>query len=315
MADLDRLVAMLKGAGEETRLRLLALLSRGELPVKDLTEILGQSQPRVSRHLRLLVEAGLVVRHAEGAWAYFGLCDEGEAGRLVGTIVGDICPRDPRVAGDREALKRVREKQQRRAEAYFAKVAGSWDALRRLHVSEAAIEESILEVLGGHKVSRLLDLGTGTGRMLELLAPLYDHGIGVDLSRDMIGVARAKLAGAGLTHAQGRLGDILDLESGAPVDLVTLHQVLHYFDDPGRVLESAAAQLVAGGRMVVVDLAPHDLEFLRTEHAHRRLGLSREQMQAWARGAGLKILRVVEHARPEHGQGLKVCLWLLEKTE
>ena len=182
-----------------------------------------------------------------------------------------------------------------------------------MHAPESAIENAILEVVGDRKVARLLDLGTGTGRMLELLADRYVSGTGIDSSRDMLGVARVKLSRAGLAHAQVRLGDILDPENGPGADVVTIHQVLHYFDDPARVLNNAARQLVDGGRIIVVDFAPHELEFLRTRHHHRRLGMSNKQMWGWARSSGLSFLDMLEFANPQDSQGLKVCLWLLEK--
>jgi ubiquinone/menaquinone biosynthesis C-methylase UbiE/DNA-binding transcriptional ArsR family regulator len=308
------LVEILRAAGETTRLRLLALLADGEQSVKDLTEILGQSQPRVSRHLKLLADAGLVRRHAEGAWAYYGLAEIGSGADLARWAVGRLNPDDPERQRDRARLADVRRTQQHLANAYFSKVAQSWDQLRQLHVSEEAVEAAVSLGFGAEQVDTFLDLGTGTGRMLELLAGKYRRGIGLDSSRDMLAVARAKLAAAGVSHAQVRLGDVLDLDPALPMaDRILFHQVLHYFDDPGRVLQGAARLLKPAGELLVVDFAPHELEFLRSHHAHRRLGLSVGQMQAWARAAQLDIIDFTPFPPAGQPEGLTVCLWRLAR--
>ncbi|WP_052731792.1 ArsR/SmtB family transcription factor [Devosia geojensis] len=312
MADLDSLVGVLKAAGEGTRLRLLTLLAEGDHTVKDLTEILRQSQPRVSRHLKLLADAGLVERNAEGAWAYYGLAQRGPASELARWLIKRVDRNDPELQRDRERQVAVRETQQRQAAEYFAKVAGSWDLLRSLHVPESAVEAAITAELSGRDVDLMVDLGTGTGRMLEVLSQTYRRGLGIDSSREMLAVARAKLAGAGIAHAQVRLGDITDLDMvTAQADVVVLHQVLHYFDDPGRTLAQARRLLKPGGEMLVVDFAPHELEFLRTEHAHRRLGLSQAQMEGWAEAVGLTVASYKEFPSANGEAGLTVCLWRL----
>ncbi|WP_332716467.1 ArsR/SmtB family transcription factor [Pelagibacterium mangrovi] len=309
------IVLLLKAAGEITRLRLLALLAQGELSVKDFTEILGQSQPRISRHLKLLADAGIVTRHAEGAWAYYRLNRERASGALTQWLGEHVDPQAPELRRDREKLTSLRDIQRERAAAYFATIAQSWDRLRSLHASDTAVEAAIVEAAGPEKGGFLLDLGTGTGRMLELLADLYGQGIGLDSSREMLAVARANLDAANIDHAQVRLGDITELNDyrGA-ADLVVLHQVLHYFDDPGTVLAHAGTCLGPDGRMLIVDFAPHDLEFLRTEQAHRRLGLSDEQMELWARASGLDV-KACRSFPPTRADGLTVCLWVLEPTK
>jgi ArsR family transcriptional regulator len=315
LADVATLVGALRAAGETTRLRLLALLAEGERSVKDLTEILDQSQPRVSRHLKLLADAGMVTRHAEGAWAYYRLAESEAAAELGRWLVARLDADDADRAADRVRLAAVRAAQQTQAAAYFAKVADRWDELRRLHVPEAAVETAILEALAGRTVELLLDLGTGTGRMLELLTGHYRRAIGIDASREMIAVARAKLTAANIAQAQVRLGDIADLDGTAgPADLIVIHQVLHYFDDPGRAIAQARRALRQGGEMLVVDFAPHELEFLRAEHAHRRLGLSEPQMAGWARAAGLDVAALNRFPPANAAEGLTVCLWRLREA-
>jgi ubiquinone/menaquinone biosynthesis C-methylase UbiE len=315
LADAATLVGALKAAGESTRLRLLALLAEGEHSVKDLTEILGQSQPRVSRHLKLLADAGLVTRIAEGAWAYYRLADTEPAADLGRWLVERLDADDPGRARDRVRVEAVRAAQQAQAAAYFAKVANRWDELRQLHVPEEAVEAAILEIVEGRAIDLLFDLGTGTGRMLELLRDHYRRAVGIDASREMIAVARAKLAAANIAHAQVRLGDIADLDSAAGrADLIIVHQVLHYFDDPGRAIAQARRALQPAGEMIIVDFAPHALEFLRAEHAHRRLGLSEAQMAGWARSAGLGVVSLRTFP-PTTAEGLTVCLWHLRDEQ
>ncbi len=315
LAQTGEVVTALRAAGEGTRLRLLALLAHGEHSVKDLTEILGQSQPRVSRHLKLLADAGLITRNAEGAWAYYGLAETGEGAALAHWLVGRLDRDDAELARDRARLEWVRAAQQKQAATYFAKVAADWDFLRALHVPESAVEEAILAAIGARRVELLLDLGTGTGRMLELLAGHYRRGIGIDSSREMLAVARAKLAAAGIGHAQVRLGDIADLDpSVGRADLIVLHQVLHYFDDPGRLVAAARNSLRPGGEVLVIDFAPHELELLRSQHAHRRLGLSDAQMAQWARAADLRVEAVASFPNPSDSSGLTVCLWRLSEA-
>lgn len=312
MAETGDLVGVLRAAGETTRLRLLALLADGEQSVKDLTEILGQSQPRVSRHLKLLADAGIVVRNAEGAWAYYRIAETGVGGELARFMLERLDQDAPDRRSDREKLAKLRSEQQAQAAAYFSKVADSWDLLRSLHVSEEAVEAAILGAIGNRNIGTLVDLGTGTGRMLELLAPRYQRGIGIDSSREMIAVARAKLAAAGVGHAQVRLADIGDLDgAGLAADLIVFHQVLHYFDDPGRLLAMARQALRPFGEILIVDFAPHGLEFLRSHHAHRRLGLSEAQMAGWARAAGLSVADFRSLPPDTAGEGLTVCLWRL----
>lgn len=291
-------------------MRVLSLLMHGELSVKDIAAILGQSQPRVSRHLKLLADARLVTRNAEGAWAYYRLADNGVAGALLDWIGGNLDRNAPDLIGDLRKLEAVRKEQQDAANAYFSGIAGSWDRLRSLHAPDAAVEAAILDAVPGG-VDTVLDLGTGTGRMLELLADRYRQGVGVDTSREMLAVARAKLDAAEILHAQVRQGDITDLEDyGDSADVVVMHQVLHYFDDPALPLANAARCLRGDGRLLVIDFAPHQLEFLRDEQAHRRLGLSNEQMAHWAAGAGLAV-EAVETVPPTGKEGLTVCLWTL----
>lgn len=308
----ETVLTALKAAGEATRLRVLTLLSQAELTVKDLTAILGQSQPRISRHLKLLTEAGLVDRHPEGAWVFYRLTDDGPARRLVRDLVAAIDTRDAVLSRDRERLAQIKHEHAELARRYFADNAADWDTIRALHLADGAVETAILAAIGERRFDSLLDLGTGTGRLLELLAPLYSRAVGIDASTDMLAVARANLDRAGVANAQIRLGDIYHLPlSRDSFDVVTVHQVLHYLDDPERAIAEAARVLRPGGRLLIVDFAPHQLEFLRERHAHRRLGFGQETVGQWIDAAGLAVDRVVDLPAGDGGEGkLTVTLWL-----
>jgi ArsR family transcriptional regulator len=316
---LDQTVHLLKAAGEPTRLRLLMLLAQRDLTVSDLTEILGQSQPRISRHLKLLSDAGLLERYQEGAWAYFRLTDQGVGAGIVNSLVEQVNPTDNQIIKDNERLERVRKRLADRAAEYFSNNASEWDKIRSFHVDEAKVEQAMLELVGDTKVETMLDLGTGTGRILELFSHLYEKGTGIDASRDMLSLARSRLDNANLSRVQTRQGDlyVLPIQAGT-YDLVTIHQVLHFLDDPGSAVQEAAKAMNNGGRLVIADFAPHTLDFLQSEHAHQWLGFSDEQIKGWLAEAGLRLLKSsqltpepIDHSQPT--ELLTVSLWLAGK--
>lgn len=307
---LEALIGALKAAGERTRLRILALLAQAELTVKDLTAILGQSQPRISRHLKLLTEAGLVDRHPEGAWVFYRLTDD-PMRRIGRELAGLADVDDPALMRDRERLGQVKRDHAEQARRYFAENAADWDTIRALHVAEAAVETAILDVVGPRRFDAMLDLGTGTGRLLELLHPLYSRAVGIDASTDMLAVARANLDRAGIANAQIRLGDIYNLPlTRDSFNLVTIHQVLHYLDDPERAIAEAARVLRPSGRLLIVDFAPHQLEFLRERHAHRRLGFAHEPMRQWIEAPGLALDKAIDLTAGDGPDKLTVTVWL-----
>jgi len=303
------LTTTLKAAGEATRLRILALLAEAELTVSDLTEILRQSQPRLSRHLRLLAEARLVERFREGAWAFYRLGEQGGID-IARTLIARLDPEDPVIARDRERLTAVRSTRAAAAQNYFRKHAAEWDRIRKLHAADSAVEDAIKAALADKPIRALLDLGTGTGRMLELFANDIQRGLGLDLSLDMLALARERLDRTGLKHCSVRHADIYDLALPRDsFDVVIIHQVLHFLDDSARAIREAARVLRPGGRILVVDFAPHDLEFLREDHAHLRLGFAPETVMQWLEAAGLDVLRQETFAPGPEGK-IAVSLWL-----
>jgi ArsR family transcriptional regulator len=310
----------LKAVAEPTRLRLLALLARAELTVTEITQVLKQSQPRVSRHLKLMVDAGLLKRFPEGTWVFYRLAEDGEAARLAKAVTGLIESDDPVLTEDAARLQSIRRARAEAAASYFAENAAHWDEIRKLHLPEEAVEQAIGEIVG-EGIGTLIDLGTGTGRMLEVLAPRAERAIGIDMSHEMLAIARANLERAGVANAQIRYGNILRLDPGAlglvpQADTVVLHHVLHFFEHPAEVVAQAARLLNDGGRIVIADFAPHALEHLREQHAHRRLGFADREVQGWAEAAGLTVRATRELPPAGAGEGqLTVKIWLLEKPK
>ena len=305
-SDLGDLLGGLRAVGEATRLRILVLCAEGDLTVGDLTQILGQSQPRVSRHLKLLCEASVIERLPEGTAVFHRLADGG-AGSALARQVLKLLPRDDATLRlDRKRLDAIRAERAASAAAYFRKNAARWGELRSLHVEETRVEAELLRRLPDTGIGDLLDIGTGTGRILELVAGRVGRVIGIDLSRDMLIVARANLQSAGLGNCQVRQADMYRLPWTAPsFDAVTIHRVLHFAEDPARVIAEAARVLRPGGRLLIVDFAPHALERLRSEHAHRRLGFADDEVNKWCRAADLRP-EPVQHLP---GKQLTVSIW------
>ncbi len=323
---MEQILSALRAAGEPTRLRLLALLSQSELTVSEITHIMGQSQPRISRHLKLLADAGLVERYREGNWAFYRMARPSVFNRgpsdmpaLASALVSFLPQDDGVLLGDRGRLETVRRERAEAAAAYFRDNADQWGRIQALHLPEQAIEDAVVEMIGTDPVGRHVDLGTGTGRMLEVLADRTDEAVGIDFSHDMLAVARTNLERAGLTKTQVRHGDIFALSM--PPDfasLVTIHQVLHFLADPGKAVEEAARVLAPNGRVLIVDFEAHGLEFLREEHAHRRLGFSDGEVREWFSACGLTLegrraLPNETEPKSEGGPSLTVGLWLGRK--
>ena len=310
-ASIDDLLAALRAVAEPTRLRLLILCSRGELTVSELAQILGQSQPRVSRHLKLMCEAGLLDRFREGSWVFYRISAASTASPLARHLVAACGERDPAIALDLQRLAAIKRQRAERAASYFSENAPNWDSIRSLYVDELEVEAALIEIVARAAPRDLLDIGTGTGRILEILAPRVGQALGIDQSREMLAVARVNLERAGSANGMVRLGDMYQLPlPDASFDAVVIHQVLHYADRPAAAIAEAARVLRPKGVLVVVDFAPHQLEYLREEHAHHRLGFSDGEVGDWCRTAGL------EPAAPLHlsGDPLTVAIWTAYRT-
>ncbi len=303
---MDRLLQGLRAAAEPTRLRIMALCSHGELTVSDLTNILNQSQPRVSRHLKLLVDAGLLERFREGAWAYYRLAESSETAELSRNLVDFVPVSDGVHSRDLERLQFVKQERADQAAAFFRENAAHWDKIRNLYIDDQSVESALIKTLSKTVTRGLLDIGTGTGRILEIFGESIERGIGVDLSHEMLSVARVNLEQQGLRNCHVRYGDMNDLPlDQESFDAVTFHLALHYAEDPSAAIKEAGRFLNPGGRLVVVDFAPHEEEGLRDEHAHRWLGFDDDAIFSWFAHAGLEAERPIRLP----GDPLTVCIW------
>lgn len=307
---MDHVLAALRAAAEPTRLRLLSLCAQGELTVSELVAVLGQSQPRVSRHLKLMCEGGLLERFREGAWVFYRLSRDGAGGELARRCLDLVPADDPQITRDNARLGAIKQARAEAASAFFDANAGRWAELRGLHVDEVEVEAALLAAFERRAVHDLLDIGTGTGRLLELLGPKVQRGEGVDASREMLSLARARLEAAGLRHCGVRQGDMYALPfADAGFDAVVIHQVLHFADNPALAVSEAGRMLRPGGLLALVDFAPHQLESLREEQNHRRLGFTDAEVEGWCASAGLIMKNIVSLP----GGPLTVTLWLAER--
>ncbi|MEP6786628.1 MAG: metalloregulator ArsR/SmtB family transcription factor [Sphingomonadales bacterium] len=294
-------VDIFRALADPTRLRIVSLLRRMELAVGELAQVLGQSQPRVSRHVKILVDAGLAARRREGSWVFLTPAPSNVAIPLFALI--DSSGEDHWAIADTAKLAAVRADRATAAERYFALHASQWDAIRSLHVAESAVETRMRALLGDN-IGRLVDIGTGTGRMIELFGEQSRHATGIDRSPEMLRLARAKLPHATVDWRQGDV-TALPLDD-ASADTVVMHQVLHYIPAPEAAVAEAARIVASGGRLLIVDFDSHDREELRTQDAHSRLGFSDAQIASWFAANGLALAET----ETLDGGELTVKLWL-----
>jgi len=306
MISKEQLLIALKTAGEPTRLRLMVLCAEGELSVSELTDIVGQSQPRVSRHLKMLVEAGLLERFREGSMVFYRLSEHNTLGDFAHEVVARVPGDDPEQMRDIKRLAQVKHNRASRARQYFSENAERWSQIRSLHVREDEVESALKEVIGDQAIDDFLDIGTGTGRILVLMSRLFRRGVGLDISQAMLTVARTSFEQQGIKNTLVRMGDMysMPIESES-IDVSTLHQVLHYSEEPERVVQEAARVLRSQGRLFIIDFASHHEESLRNVHQHYRLGFSDEEVIGYLTENGLKG----ELVATLKGEPLTVKIW------
>lgn len=296
---------------DPTRLRIVALLRLMELSVGELAQVLGQSQPRVSRHLKILADAGVLERRKEGSWVFLTLVDAERVDPLFALIDqwADLGTK-ALFASDAARTETIRSERAEAANRYFTGHAEVWDQIRSLHVAESEVERAIDAALGRRPLGRLVDVGTGTGRMIELFGPRASQAIGIDRSSEMLRLARVKLEAAGILSSL-RQGDMYALPlTDHSADSIIIHQVLHYAHSPAKAIAEASRVLAPGGTLLVVDFAAHEREELRERDAHIRLGFEDEVMSGWFASAGLDI----DHVQHLEGGELTVTLWRGVKT-
>ncbi len=309
---MEDLLEALRAIAEPTRLRIVVVLDRCELTVSELCRVLGQSQPRVSRHLKLLTEAGVLDRHAQGTSAYFRPARATIGREVLDSILPLVEVDEAVIARDLERVAAVREERAEQAADYFAHIASDWDRMRDFHVADVEVERALLRAVAGTKIRDLLDIGTGTGRILEVFAAAIERGVGIDLSGPMLDLARSRLDQLGLRHCSVRQGDVynLDLDAGS-FDVAVLHHVLHFLDDPTTAIAEVGRTVRANGRLLIVDFAPHVHESMRADYAHYWLGFSEEDIREWCLDAGFVDVDVT-HLRPKRRRGddvLTTTIW------
>lgn len=309
--------SLLRALSDPSRLRIMRLLASMELAVGEIVQVLAQSQPRISRHVKILCDAGLAQRRREGSWVYVrsrlaagkGQPGESALAQAVDTFLAAAEQEDDAFAAqctaDRARLSAIRAARSARAAEYFAAHAAEWDQLRGLLCDPAQVERELCDALDGD-LGALLDIGTGTGRIAELLLDRAAHVTALDRSPDMLALARVRLQDSPTERVELVQGDFTALPfADAAFDTVTLHQVLHYAQAPERALDEAARVTREGGRIAIVDLASHEREELRTVHAHVRLGFGDETMDQMLAAAGFRP----EPPRTLDGGDLAIKVW------
>lgn len=302
---MSQALPIFRALADATRLRILQLVRRMELSVGELAQVLGQSQPRVSRHVKILCDAGLLERRKEGSWVFVALGAPAAVAPVAAAL--DVWNADDHwTHADAARLQAVRADRAAAAASWFEANAQEWDAIRSLHVAESEVEAAMAGLLGNAAVNTLVDIGTGTGRMLELFGGRAKLAMGVDRSSEMLRLARAKLG----SSAELRQADLYRLPlADDAAEVAILHHVLHFTTEPDLAIAEAARVLGPGGRLLIADFAPHDREELRARDAHTRLGFADEQIAGWFAAAGLALARV----ETLEGGELTVKLWLGRK--
>jgi len=302
----EDIVRKLKAVADESRVRLLSLCSQGEFTVSDLVQIMGQSQPRVSRHLKILCDAGLLDRVREGNWVFYRMTNVSATRSLVDQILDHISVDDSVIKSDHQRLNLIKATRLEKAGEYFEDIAAEWESIRELHVEDLDVETALKGEVAKRSPNSLLDVGTGTGRMLEVLGPLVEEGEGIDFSPEMLTIARTNLDKPGLGHCRVRQGNMYQLPyDDEAFDYVTLHQVLHFADQPADLIAEISRVLKPGGATSVIDFAPHTHENFRDEFQHRRLGFSDPEVHGLMTQSGMTPQPPISFP----GAALTVSIW------
>jgi len=303
---LDKLLRILKATGDPSRIRLLILCAHGEFTVTELVQVIGQSQPRVSRHLRILCDAGLLQRTQQGNWAFYRSFSKGVDAEFVSRLTALIPAKDPTIQLDQQRLMKLKNDRLQAATLYFQESASDWDSIRALHADDVNIERELQKCVDAAKPRKLLDIGTGTGRILQVLGPCVQDAEGIDFSHEMLNLARVNLDDPSLRHCRVRHGDMYQLPyQDQFFDYITIHQVLHFIDQPQLVLKEATRVLKNDGQIAIIDFYSHDREELRTKYQHRRLGFSNDEIKTWLGQVGLGMKQTIRLG----GGPLAVVIW------
>lgn len=312
---MQEVIEILKAIGEDTRIRILALLSHGEMTAGELSNVLCQSQPRVSRHIKLLYEAGVIDKRSEGSWVFVKLKSDKSIANLIDIILNMVPNSDFTIERDYTRLLEIKAQREEKAKLYFEEIAGEWEDLRKLHQPEE-VENCLFSMVKSNEFDFHLDLGSGVGRLLEVFADKCEKSEGIDSSRGMLNIARTKFDEKGLKSINVRMGDILSLPySDSSVDLLTIHQVLHYLEDPFACIKEAARVLSEDGIILLADFAPHNYENLRTQYGHRRLGFDEAEINNWCKQLNLEIIQYQEILSKLNNEALVVNVFKIAKIK
>jgi len=303
---LDRLVQVLKSIADESRIRLLILCAQGEFTVSELVQVLGQSQPRVSRHLRILCDAGILKRTRQGSWVFYRSVKGGPESEFVPLLKSFITESEPVLKLDRKRLEHLKKERSRVAAQFFQKTASEWDNIRTHYVEDIQVESALQQCVSDVKPNSLLDIGTGTGRILKVLGPYVQDAEGIDFSHEMLNLARINLDHPSLEHCRVRHGDMYRLPyQEHSFNFITIHHVLHFANQPLEVLKEAGRVLKNKGQIAIVDFYSHEREEFRTKYHHHRLGFSDDEIKNWLDQIGLSMQPPIRI----DGDPMEVVIW------
>ena len=303
----DDYIDALRAISEPTRFRLTRLCAQGELTVSELMRIVGQSQPRVSRHLKLLQDAGVLESFREQHWVFYRVAQNSPSQQLVSDLLQHLPADDDLMDFDQTRLNELRDARAKLSEEFVETEVPDWLRLHEYHGDELRFGDAVRDALAGREVGHLLDIATGTGRMLKIAGPLAESGVGIDLSKKMVMVARNALAEADLPHLTVRQEDMYQMRFPARhFDTVTIDQVLYFASNPDALIREATRVLKPSGRLLLVAF---------TEAANAKtppaVSIAISDIRSWLEDAGLKI--VTTNVLP--GDVLDISLLVSEKNK
>lgn len=278
---------MLKALADETRLRLCHVLLQHELNVRELVEVFGMGQSRISRHLKILSDCSLLTFRRDGLWVFYAAASSGEGRKLLDTVK-TLVRDEPLLAQDLERAAQVLAERSLATRHFFDSVAGEWGALRDDVLGGFDLHRALLAQLDS--CGTVLDMGCGGGELLQAMGDTVGRLIGVDSSPKMIELAKKRLASEG-ARVSLRIGELeyLPVRDGE-ADCGVISMALHHLADPRTAIAEAYRALGPGGRLLIAELDKHNDETMRRNHQDRWLGFSPEELASWLRDVGFAPL-------------------------
>jgi len=283
-------LAYFKALADKTRIRLLNILMHHELSVNEIVTLMAMGQSRISRHLKILTDSGLLECRRDGAWAFYSAVGNTNAGRFV-NLLGPVFETEPQLSGDIENAARLVKERSARTRNFFNAIADRWNDLRQKVLGDFDLNQALLERIPSCRFA--VDLGCGTGGLLSGLRKKADFAVGVDSSRKMLDQAGTLLF-EDAPNVELRLGELEHLPVGnSEADLAVLSMVLHHLPDPEKVVREAARILTPGGLLMIADFDKHTNEDMRKQYGDRWLGFSRDEIQAILGNTGFEVLETI----------------------